>query len=151
MFRQKDVPGIATIHHPLRDVNRSTGNVCPIIHVRNLTDRPAVDTHAYLDMRMICEGSANLERASRGLFRTAEKKERHPIRPKPGNGLLKTRIAAQRVPKREQLQSATAKGASVADGGAALFACEIFIASPRSDHREILMHERAIDCVFFDR
>src|SRR5436305_6431534 len=79
MFRQKDVPGIATIHHPLRDVNPSTGNVCPFIHVRNLADRPAVDTHACLDTRMICLGSANLERASRGLFRTAEKKERHPI------------------------------------------------------------------------
>jgi hypothetical protein len=53
MFRQKDVPGIATIHYPLRDINPSTGNVCPIIDVRNLIDRPAVDTHAYLDMRMI--------------------------------------------------------------------------------------------------
>ncbi len=68
-----------------------------------------------------------------------------------GDDSFKARIAAQRVPKRQQFQSAIAEGAWVAEGGGKLFACEIFVASPRSDHREILNHERTIDCVFFDR
>ena len=74
MFRQKDVPGIATIHHPLRDVNSSTSDVCPVVDIGNLTDRPAVDTHAYLDVRVTFQRHANLQGALRGLLRTAEKK-----------------------------------------------------------------------------
>ena len=53
MLGQKDVTGIATIHHPLRDVYPSTSNVCPIIEIGNLIDGPTVHSHAYLDMRMI--------------------------------------------------------------------------------------------------
>ena len=53
MLGQKDVPGIATIHHPLRDVYPSTSNVCPIIDIGNLIDGPTVHSHPYLDMRMI--------------------------------------------------------------------------------------------------
>src|SRR4030095_10290687 len=79
MFRQKDVPGIGTIHQPLRHIDSRPGDVRPVVDIGDLIDRPAVDTHAYLDMRMIFKGSANFERTSRGLFRTAEKKERHPI------------------------------------------------------------------------
>jgi hypothetical protein len=47
------VTGIATIHHPLRDVYPSASDVCPIIDIGNLIDRSAVHSHPYLDMRMI--------------------------------------------------------------------------------------------------
>ena len=53
MFGDEDVTGIATIHHPLRDVNPSTSNVCPIIDIGNLIDWAAMHSHPYLDMRMI--------------------------------------------------------------------------------------------------
>jgi hypothetical protein len=45
-LRQKDVSGIATVHHPLRDVNSSTSDVCPIVDIGNLIDGAAVNTHA---------------------------------------------------------------------------------------------------------
>ena len=32
---------------------------------------------------------------------------------------------------------------------AKLFASEIFVASPCSDHREILDHDRTLECIFF--
>jgi hypothetical protein len=46
MFRQKNVTGIATIHNPLRDINPSTSDVCPVVDIGNLIDRPAVNAHA---------------------------------------------------------------------------------------------------------
>src|SRR6266516_1111055 len=69
-----------------------------------------------------------------------------------GDDFLEARITAQRVPPRHQFQFAiaeivTAKGA--ADGNGKLFAREIFFTNPRSNHRQILDHDHAIDWVLF--
>src|SRR2546423_14108538 len=53
---------------------------------------------------------------------------------------FKSRIATQRIPKRHQFQLAIAEVAWVADCDGELFAGEIFIADPCSDHREKLDH-----------
>src|SRR5436190_21846728 len=53
---------------------------------------------------------------------------------------FKSRIATERVPKRHQFQLAIAEVAWVPDRDGELFACEILIANPRSDHRQILDH-----------
>ena len=74
MFRQKDVTGIATIHHALRHIDSRPGDVCPVVDIGDLTDRSAVDTHAYLDIRVTFQRLANFQRALRWLLRGAEKK-----------------------------------------------------------------------------
>ena len=44
-----------------------------------MIDRAAVHSHPQLDMRMILQCSADLERTLGRLFRTVEEKQRHPI------------------------------------------------------------------------
>jgi len=44
-----------------------------------LIHRAAVHSHPQLDMRMLLQCSADLERTSHRLFRTVEEKERHPV------------------------------------------------------------------------
>src|SRR6186997_1356937 len=78
MFRQKDVTGIATVHHALRDIDSRTSNVCPIIDIGNLIDGPAVNTHAYFNMRVTFQRLANFQRALRGLLWAAEKSSAIP-------------------------------------------------------------------------
>src|SRR5438552_2920424 len=58
--------------------------------------------------------------------------------------LFKARIAAQWIPERQQFQLAVTEAASTADDAGKLFASEIFVANPRSDHGQILDHVRAI-------
>src|SRR6266487_3496116 len=63
--------------------------------------------------------------------------------------LFKARVAPQRIPERQQFQFAIAERAWAADDNGKLFAGEIFVAKPRSDHRQILDHGRAKHCIFF--
>src|SRR5438874_9474217 len=62
-----------------------------------------------------------------------------------GDDFLKGRIAAQRIPKRQQFQLTVTDGARRTDGDGKLLAGEIFIANPRGDHCKIRNHERTID------
>src|SRR6267143_705246 len=66
-----------------------------------------------------------------------------------GDDLLKARIAAQRIPKRQQFQLTIADRARRAGGDGELFAGKIFVANPRSDHRQILDHCWTNQCIFF--
>jgi hypothetical protein len=77
--RQKNVSGVATIHHALRNIDSRTGYVRFLIYIRDSVDRTAVNSHPQQDLRMILQGSANLESTSRRFFRTVEENERHPI------------------------------------------------------------------------
>ena len=45
-LEMQDVAGITTIHHPLRNVDSSSGNVCPTTYVHYAADRSAMDPHA---------------------------------------------------------------------------------------------------------
>src|SRR5262245_53265477 len=62
---------------------------------------------------------------------------------------LKLRVAAQWIPKRHQFQLAIAEVARATQGNSKLFASEIFVTEPRSDHRQILDHHVATDLIFF--
>ena len=42
---EKNVPRIAAIHHPLRDVDSSSSNIGSIVNVSNLVDRATVNAH----------------------------------------------------------------------------------------------------------
>src|SRR5882724_6550653 len=48
----KDVSGIATIHHALRDVDSGAGNVRLFVQVSDFVNRPAVNSHANVQFRM---------------------------------------------------------------------------------------------------
>src|SRR5207249_1260989 len=65
--------------------------------------------------------------------------------------LIETWIAAQRVPEGHQFQLAIAEVAWFANRDGKLFAGEIFVANPRSNHRQILDHCDAPERVFFYR
>src|SRR4029453_6608100 len=79
MRGQKNMPCIATIQHPLGDVDPSSSKVCLVVHIGHSVDRAAVNSHPQLNLRMLSQSSANLERASRRLFRAMEEKERHSV------------------------------------------------------------------------
>ena len=77
--RQKNMPGIAAIHHALRNIDSRTGYVRFLINISDSVDRTAVNSHPQADVWMILQCSANLERTPGRLFRTVKKNERHPI------------------------------------------------------------------------
>src|SRR5713226_9479508 len=79
MLRQKNVPGIAAIHHTLRNIDTRTGYVRFLINIRDPIDGTAVNSHPQPDAWMILQCSANLERTPGRFFRTVEENERHPI------------------------------------------------------------------------
>ena len=53
MLGQKNVSGIAAIHHSLGQVDSRARYVRPFVHVDNTTDRPAVDSHPHPQPRMV--------------------------------------------------------------------------------------------------
>src|SRR5437867_7034438 len=76
---QKNVSGIAAIHDALRHIDPWSRDVRLVINIGDLIDWAAVHSHPQLDMRMLLQCSADLERTSHRLFRAVEEKERHPI------------------------------------------------------------------------
>ena len=49
---QQDVTGIATIHHPLGNVNSGPGNVGPTTYIHHAADRATMHTHAQFELGM---------------------------------------------------------------------------------------------------
>src|SRR5215813_9135582 len=76
---QQNVPVVSAIHHPLPHVNPSSGDVRCIIHVANFVDRSAMDAHSQLQLRVVFQLLADLDRTPHGRFWTVKKNERHPI------------------------------------------------------------------------
>ena len=67
-----------------------------------------------------------------------------------GDDLFEARIAAQRVPKRQQLQFAIAELTRKLDGDGELFAGEIVVANPGGNSCQRHDHARAVGRIFFD-
>ncbi len=78
MPRRKNMPGIAAIQHPLRDVDSRSCYVCFLVHIGHSIDRAAVNSHPHLDVRMLLQRLANLERTSHRLFRAVKKRSAIP-------------------------------------------------------------------------
>src|SRR6266550_4989239 len=76
---QKNMPGIAAIQYPLRDVYSRSCKVRFVVHICDSVDWPTVNSHPYLNVRMVLQRSANLESTSHRFFRAMEKKQRHPV------------------------------------------------------------------------
>ena len=79
MAGEKDVPGITTIHHALGDVDSSASHVCPLIHVHDTADRPAVDAHANLQPWMLFKRAADLHGALCGLLWALVEDQGHSV------------------------------------------------------------------------
>jgi hypothetical protein len=79
MRRQKNMPRIAALQNPLRDVDSRPGHVCFLVNIGHWINRAAVNSHPQLDMRMLLQRFADLERTSHRFFRAMEKQERHPV------------------------------------------------------------------------
>ena len=79
MLRKQDVPGIAAIHHPLRDVDASAGNVGLFVQISDFIDRAAVNAHPHLKFGMIFQLLADLQRAENRRFRTVAKNQRAAV------------------------------------------------------------------------
>ena len=85
---EKNVPGVTAIHHPLRHVDASPGDVGAPTHVGYLTHRSAVNAHAHRKLRMFLKRFGNLERAARWLFRAVAKDQGHAVAGRQPNELF---------------------------------------------------------------
>ena len=79
MLRQKNMPGIAAIEHPLRDVDCRSGQAGFVVNIGNSINLAAVNPHSQLDARMLLHGFADFERTSYRFLGTVEKNECHPV------------------------------------------------------------------------
>jgi hypothetical protein len=76
---KKNMPRITAIHNALRHVDPWSRHIRLIINIGDLVHWAAVHSHPQLDVRVLLQCSADLERTSHRLFRTVEEKKRHPI------------------------------------------------------------------------
>ena len=90
---EKNVPGVAAIHHPLRHVDAGPGDVGAPAHVGHLAHRSAVNAHPHRKFRMLLERFGDLERAPGRFFRAVAKDQRHPIAGRQPNELFVGRVA----------------------------------------------------------
>jgi hypothetical protein len=79
MLRNKYMASISAIHDTLRDVDPCSSDIRPVVDIDGLIDWAAVNSHAYPDMRMILQRTADFQRASRRLFWAMKKQKRHPV------------------------------------------------------------------------
>ena len=73
------MPGVATIHYPLRHVDSSAREIGPFVYIDHPANWPAVDSHPKLQAGMFLERAADLHRALHRRFRTGVKDQRHPV------------------------------------------------------------------------
>ena len=74
VFGYEDVTGIAAIHHPLRDVNSGSGNIGAATYVHHSGDRPAMNSHAQLQLVVVGCSAADVQRALHWVFRSVVEK-----------------------------------------------------------------------------
>ena len=79
MFGEKNVPGIAAIHHPLRDVDARARDVGLFVEVGNFVDRAAMNSHADAKLGMTLQCLADFQRAQNRRFRTVAKNQRATV------------------------------------------------------------------------
>ena len=63
MFGEENVSGIATIHHPLRDVDSGAGNVRLLVEIGDFVNGSAMNAHPHFQFRMTPERLADFQSA----------------------------------------------------------------------------------------
>src|SRR5262249_54707988 len=79
MTGKKDVPGVATIHYPLRHVDPGPSHIGAFVHVYHTTDWPVVNAHAHLQARVVLERAADLHRTLRWFLRALVENQPHAV------------------------------------------------------------------------
>src|SRR6516162_10879697 len=79
MTGKKNVPGVATIHHPSGHVDAGPSYVGAFGHVYDTTDRSTVNAHTDLQARIAFECATDLNRTLRRFLRTLVEDERHAV------------------------------------------------------------------------
>src|SRR5437870_10377507 len=73
------MPRVGAIHDTLRHIDARARDIQHIVYIGDAVDRTAMNSHSELDMWMTLQRLADFQRASRRLFRAAEKNQRHPV------------------------------------------------------------------------
>ena len=76
---EKNVPGVAAIHHSLRHVDASASEIGPFVYIDHPANGSAVDSHPKLQSRMFLERAADLHRALRQALPGSVKYQRHAV------------------------------------------------------------------------
>ena len=93
---EKNVPGIAAIHHSLRHVDAGPGDVGAPAHVGHLADRSAVNADAHREFRMFLKRFRNFEGTAGRFFRAVMEDQRHAITGRQPNEFFVRRFAYRR-------------------------------------------------------
>ncbi|KAG0505532.1 MAG: hypothetical protein Udaeo_11230 [Candidatus Udaeobacter sp.] len=78
-FGQQDMARISPIHHSPGKIDSSACNVYSVIYVANFINWPAVNTHPKLQLRILFQLFADLNRTPHRRFGTVKKYECHSI------------------------------------------------------------------------
>ena len=78
-FGNKDVSGIAAIHDSLRDIDASPGNVLALVHVRNVVNWSAVNSHSQRQARFRPQGLSNFQCAFDRFLLRSSKHQGHAV------------------------------------------------------------------------
>src|SRR5437899_7056093 len=76
---QQDVASIATIHHPLGNINSGAGNVGPTAYIHDAADRATMHTHAQFEFGVFLQRAADFERAFNRRFGGVVKYQGHTV------------------------------------------------------------------------
>ena len=76
---KKNVAGVATIHHPLREIDAGSGHVRPIVHITDFIDRAAINAHTHLQLRMLAQLATDFLRATHRCVYSSKKCQHHPV------------------------------------------------------------------------
>src|SRR6516162_4800765 len=79
MTGEKNVTGVAAIHHLPGHVDAGPSYVSAFVHVHHTTDRSTVNAHAHLQARIVLECAADLYRTLRRFLRTLVENQRHAV------------------------------------------------------------------------
>src|SRR3989441_43217 len=76
---EKNVPGVAAVHHPLRHIKTGPGKVGLTVHIDYAANWATVHSHSKFYFRVFFERATDLERAFHWFFRALVKNQRHPV------------------------------------------------------------------------
>src|SRR5438876_10501727 len=78
-FREKNMSGIAAIHHPLRHIDAYSSNVALIIYIGDLIYRAAVNSHPQLQLGVLTQLATDFLRASHRHIHAGKEDQYHSI------------------------------------------------------------------------
>src|SRR5207253_3624510 len=86
-FGKENVPSISAIHHSLRDVNPSAGDIGSAVNINQFVDRAAVDSHPDTQFGLRFQPLAQFQGTSSRGFWTSPKDQCHAVASRQTNEL----------------------------------------------------------------